>query len=766
MAQGITLIQTLDISDDGRLLAYAGLRDADFSVVVELRDLSSGEVVFSQKIDRQDPGDGIARYMFAVDRLAFLPGGERLILVGSEGAAIVEFDPGTGRMTGAFGEPLVPGLPSMAPDDGARFAVSDGDGALWVWDLAEGRLARKVDLGAALGVEQDVIQLSDSLYLYDALDGASVALDRETLTPRTPDAAESEAAFAHMADLNGAAEPSPQAEALARLPGGGGAAVALADGRIGVESEAVGLHRAYDLTTGALLVQFLATPDGEWLMLTPEGFFAASQNGARLVSVSSGLRAFSVDQVYQALYRPDLVRDKLAGDPEGRVAAAAEALDLAAILETGPAPLTRFLSPREGAAAEDDEIEITADVRDEGGGIGRIEWRVNGLTVEVQTRAAEALAEEAETLANARVALEPGRNVIEIVAYNAAGLLASAPQSLTVEWDGVASGVPPALHVLAVGVNDYADGRLKLNYAADDATAFADAMRVAGKGLFSAVTVETLLDGDVTEAKLDAAFARMGGRVKSQDVFLFFLAGHGKTVEGKYYFIPQDFRFEGDDPIRVRGIGQDRWQEWAARVKARKSVMIYDTCESGSLTGARSVDAAMAQSAAVQRLTRAMGRTILSASTDDAPALEGYRGHGVMTYALLEALGAGDANGNATIEVTELAAFIDGRVPELSAEAFGMRQVPQMSIRGSDFAMGAKVGVLSEEESFPSMLTHVVTGGTAVHAAPADDEAVLLIDAGVFFGVYLIEEAEGWARVAKGGKALGWVPAAALARLQ
>ena len=60
---------------------------------------------------------------------------------------------------------------------------------------------------------------------------------------------------------------------------------------------------------------------------------------------------------------------------------------------------------------------------------------------------------------------------------------------------------------------------------------------------------------------------------------------------------------------------------------AKKSVMIYDTCESGSLTGTRSVDAAMAQSAAVERRTRAMGRTILSASTDDAPALEGYQGH-------------------------------------------------------------------------------------------------------------------------------------------
>lgn len=149
----------------------------------------------------------------------------------------------------------------------------------------------------------------------------------------------------------------------------------------------------------------------------------------------------------------------------------------------------------------------------------------------------------------------------------------------------------------------------------------------------------TLLDKDLTETKLGEAFTAMGAAVKSHGVFLCFLAGHGKTAEGKYYFIPQDFRFQGDDPIRIGGIDQGRWQAWAVRVRPNKSEVIYNTCESGSLTETRSVDAAMAQLAAVERLTRAIGRTILSASTDDAPALEGHQGHGVMTFAMLDALG-------------------------------------------------------------------------------------------------------------------------------
>jgi len=770
LPKGIGDILTLDVSADGKLVAYAGQRDeedAEDVAVIEVRDLATGAVVFNQALDRAaDAAEaGLTRFIFSVDRLAFTPGGA-LVVVGMEGQDILLLDPVKGQVTARFAAPLTGAESATALLAGTRYFSSDGNGRVWIWDMAQGRLESVVPTGGlGFGVEEEIETEGTRFYLYSGLEeGMASAFDMETLAaiPLTEDEM---AAIAVRMDYDSTqAYPEEVQARLEALPDSTGG-IALAQGRLGVVSEPVGLHAAYDLATGELLAEFLATPEGEWLVLTPEGFFAASENGAQLVSVSSGLRAFSVDQVYQALYRPDLVAAKLAGDPQGEVARAAAELDLGRILGSGPAPITKFSAPVEGFTAPAPEIDVEIELQDEGGGIGRVEWRLNGLTVDVQARSAEALVSDAQK-ATTRLVLEPGLNQIEVVAYNAAGLLASAPRTLTVEWDGVASTEPPGLHVLAVGVNDYADGRLRLNYAAADARAFGEAMRKAGTGLFSTVNVVTLLDADVTAEKLDAAFAEMGRNVKSQDVFLFFLAGHGKTVEGKYYFIPQDFRFQGDDPFRAGGIDQDRWQEWSSRVKARKSVMIYDTCESGSLTDTRSVDAAMAQSAAVERLTRAMGRTILSASTDDAPALEGYRGHGVMTWSLLDAMAAGDTNGNATIEVTELASYLDVKVPEISAAAFGMRQVPQMSIKGSDFALGAAVTVLGDApESFPATLTHVVAGGTPVLDAPGGAE-VMTIAAGVFFGVFRIEERDGFARIAKDGKPLGWVAAASLVPLQ
>jgi WD40 repeat protein len=768
LPEGMRDILTLDVSADGKYVTYAGQTEEDYVAKVEIRELATGKLIFSQTLNKSDAAAkaGLSQFVYSIDRLAFAPKGA-LVMVGMEGQDIVLLDPSAGKVLASFAEPLVTSQSSAALLDGSRYFSSDGNGSVWIWDLAQGRLENSVKIGEnSAGTEEMIETDGDRFYLYSGLDDGIVnAFDMTTLAPAPLSAEEAAKIYAGL-DYDPSVPLPPEVQAGVDALPADGMTVALAAGRIGVVSEPVGLHRAYDLKTGALLAEFLATPDGEWLVVTPEGFFAASPNGANLVSVSNGLRAFAVDQAYQALYRPDLVQAKLAGDPDGTVAKAAAELDLARILGSGPAPYTQFSFPREGAKAQSADIDVEIELQDEGGGIGRVEWRLNGMTVEVQpTREAIALEEETPK-AKARMALDPGQNVIEVVAYNAAGLLASAPRQLTVTWDGVASSEPPALHVLAVGVNDYADGRLKLKYAAADAQAFAEAMKKAGAGLFSSVDVVTLLDHDVTEAKLDAAFSEMGKRAKSQDVFLFFLAGHGKTIEGKYYFIPQDFRFEGEDPIRVHGIDQERWQEWAARVKAKKSVMIYDTCESGSITETRSVDAAMAQSAAVERLTRAMGRTILSASTDDAPALEGYQGHGVMTWAMLDAFGQADTNGNATIEVTELASFLDVKVPEISSAAFGFRQVPQMSIKGSDFALGSKVSVLdAAEESFPSTLTHVVEGGTDVLDAPGG-AAVLVIESGGFTGVYKIEEKDGFARIAKDGKALGWVAASALTPLQ
>lgn len=229
-----------------------------------------------------------------------------------------------------------------------------------------------------------------------------------------------------------------------------------------------------------------------------------------------------------------------------------------------------------------------------------------------------------------------------------------------------------------------------------DATAIAEGFRKAGAGLYAAVDVTTVLDKDVTIANLDKVFTDLGKKAQPRDVFVFFLAGHGKTKNGRYYFLPRDFRYEDEDSIEKTGIDQDKFQAWFAKIPACKSILLYDTCESGSLTGTKTRGSDIEERlGALNRMTRATGRTFLTATTDDAPALEGYRGHGVFTYALLDALEHADINKNGLIEVSELADYIDQKVPDFSFEAFKLRQIPQRSIVGNNFALTNKTTTLT-----------------------------------------------------------------------
>lgn len=542
--------------------------------------------------------------------------------------------------------------------------------------------------------------------------------------------------------------------------------------------------RVWDNRTGELIVSTYANAAGQWVTVTPEGYFDASNNGegGKLLSVVRGLELHSMDQVFQSLYRPDLVREKLAGDLQGKVREAASRLDMGKVITSGPAPRVAILSPESAASVTNDEIEVQASITDNGGGIGKVEWRVNGVTLGVETRGFDRLTAPPTGINQMRtsittrrtLSLEPGENRIEVLAYNAKELIASETAMLKLTWSGEKTTSPPKLHVLAVGVNDYWDSRLRLSYAVPDAKAIGDALKSAGAGLYSSVEVTTVLDADVTANNLERTFSELGKKVHPRDVFVFFLAGHGKTKNGRYYFLPRDFRYEDDSSIEKTGIDQDRFQAWFAKISARKSILLYDTCESGSLTGNRSTRGDIDERlGALNRMTRATGRTFLVATTDDAPALEGYRGHGVFTYVLLDAMNSGDSNRNGFIEISELADYVDAKVPDVSFEAFKLRQIPQRSIVGNNFPLVSKVNVLSAPlVNSPSTLpasadssqaraisrvpTHVIIKPVPVRQTAAQTSPIS-VELSIGMQVTLVESVKGWVLLARDGKSIGYV---------
>jgi WD40 repeat protein len=436
--------------------------------------------------------------------------------------------------------------------------------------------------------------------------------------------------------------------------------------------------------SGELLAMFTGDADGEWLSITSAGFFASSPKGTQMLAAVRGLEVTLIDQVHQSLFSPDLVREALAGDPNGEVERASEFINLDKVLDSGPAPHVEITDRPFDGKSDKDLVTVAARITDRGKGIGRIEWRVNGVTTAVMN-AQSGTGPEYEV--KQTLALDRGKNAIEVVAYNARNLLASLPAQTTIIYNAPADAEKPKLYVLAIGINSYHDdgwtppGATKREYfpplklAVDDARSIGETLKVAGSGFYGQVIVRPALDEEATATGLERIVQEISTEINPRDTFVLFAAAHGYSNNGHFYLLPQDYE-GGTDPSALigRAIGQDRLQDWIAnRIKARRAIILLDTCESGALTNgyAHSRTDAPASEAAVGRLHEATGRPVLTAAAAGKPAFEGYHGHGVFTWALIDALFHGDTNGDGLIELSELAAHVQNTVPKISAEMNG-----------------------------------------------------------------------------------------------
>jgi WD40 repeat protein/uncharacterized caspase-like protein len=561
----------------------------------------------------------------------------------------------------------------------------------------------------------------------------------------------------------------------------------LGNGRL-VSASVDGTIKLWDIESGLLIGTAMSFLDGEWVFITPEGFFdLSSVAAAKNLSIVRGLEIYSIDQFYQALYRPDLVREKLQGDPRGLVREAAARLDLAKAIESGQAPDVRLTMPSRAIAGRT-QGTVNADIIDRGGGIGRVEWRVNGVTVGIDN---PDRAPSGQPLQLSRViALDTGSNDVTVVAYNRANLVASLPASISV----VGEAPPPAqpakpsaqkaspgptlparagsrLFVLALGENDYADARFRLRYSVADATAMGRALSEAGKGLYQGVEVKLMSDAEVVAGQLDAVFRELAAKMQLADVFVLYVAGHGKTVDGRYYFAPQNFHVDGklsdpaiDAAVQSLGISQEQWQRWLSLVPARRSLVLFDTCESGTLTADAAETRQLEQGAANDRLAQATGRSIMTASSGNADAFEGYHGHGVFTYSLLDAIGHADSDKNGLIDISELAAFVYAEVTAISERLFRERQEPQMKL-SSNYPLTRQTHVLSDEGP-PIALnikpTHQLEQVSSLQVKPGEG-ATVVRSLSANMPVSVVASEKGWSLVASEGRLLGYVAARDLA---
>ena len=454
------------------------------------------------------------------------------------------------------------------------------------------------------------------------------------------------------------------------------------DGKYIASASEDGTIRFWNASRGDLLATTFNLKDDEWLTYTPEGFFAGSEWAVKnLVHIVDGMKTIGIDQMYDSLYRPDLVSSKLRGED---ISAYAKKVNVESLVRSGSAPIARFLDS--GDEINNRDVTIEFSIENTGGGIGEVNLLLNGKNIRLCENVPST---SGQTLYFSHtVTLQNGKNTLELYAKNKAGKVESFRARKTLNWHG--NTKKPSLYVLTVAVNQYRDRKLQLKYAVPDAKLITKGFSEQRKTLYQNIFTFNLFDEDVTKDGLKASFEKLSTQVEADDVFVFYLAGHGMTYEdGDYYYIPSNFRFTSLEAIQEQGISRDDIIRFLSLIKAGKTLILMDTCNSGSFldSGKRG----MTEQTAVARLTRSTGQVTIVASSDTQVAMEGYEGHGIFTYILVEGLtGKADTDGDGFITLQELSSYVENEVPNRSRDKWGYEQIPMRDLRKQDFPIYMK----------------------------------------------------------------------------
>jgi uncharacterized caspase-like protein len=248
------------------------------------------------------------------------------------------------------------------------------------------------------------------------------------------------------------------------------------------------------------------------------------------------------------------------------------------------------------------------------------------------------------------------------------------------------------MHALVIGINEFKNPKLKLNYPAADAELFAKTLQGAGAGLFEKVNIKKLVAREETTSNTILGELKTFQSLRPDDMFVFYIASHGTVDEGEYFLITSNVGSLRTERLRTDAISQNSLKEAISNIPATKKLIIIDTCNAGALgeaIQAAMLTRGMSEDTALKILSRAVGSTILSASTSIQEALEGYNGHGLFTYVLAEGLrGKADKGGTGYVKTTELADYVDNEVPVLAEKIFKRAQYPTVSISGQPFPIG------------------------------------------------------------------------------
>jgi hypothetical protein len=380
----------------------------------------------------------------------------------------------------------------------------------------------------------------------------------------------------------------------------------------------------------------------DWVVWTPEGYYAASPGGEKLVGwhVNNGADKlatfYPVERFRKQLYRPDVIKLVL---EKGSVAEALKAADAALGKETRDVKVDDLLPPRAVLTVDQSKLPIVkvkvkaeASVKEQP--ITSLRLMLDGRIVPGK----ETLVEFKDGKAKAEVEwtfeLPEGDHQLAVLARcpDSSGI------SQAVRVKNINQAKLPTLHVLTVGINNYKDTALDLKYAAPDAEALAKAFVENCKGQpFRDVKTKTLLNQDATAKNIAKELVEMRKNVAQQDLVIVFFACHGVKHKKEYYLLTHEADVDQLDKTSLSGADlRKSLNDYKCQV-----LLMLDACHSAGFGEGKKL-AKLGMKPATDDVARDLtddeiGIAVMCAAMAHEKA-EGQGGHGLFTQAVLDAL--------------------------------------------------------------------------------------------------------------------------------
>ncbi|MDR3301898.1 MAG: caspase family protein [Spirochaetaceae bacterium] len=606
---------------------------------VHIWDVGSGKKLLTLK------GHGVR-----VNAVFFSPDG-RLIVSGARDRSVKVWDAESGKELRSV-EDISNSKIAITPA-GNEIACADDDGAIIIIDTESGgRLREFATEGGAL-IEKIV---------YDRAGGRlAIASDDNTL--RVLDA-------------------KSGVELLCIETGVTALAIDFAPGDVQIAAGFLdGSTRLYDARSGEEIVQCIGFNNGEWVTLSPKGFYNASPAGDEYINVRVSDRVDGIAQYRDIFYQPEMVMARVRGDDTAYRAAGI--LDAAAFMP----PEVSIQSPASGSIFSSRNAELAITVNDSNHSITNITIVVNGRKLG-QGELKFATSTESLMVSNAAltptpptqsvsfkllIRLEEGENRIEVFASNR--YTQGRGRSLVrFEPPGVESGVErgenlPALWVLAIGINQYEAASIRnLRYAVQDARAILGVFEQQAGKLYSHV-YSVLVSDDAplkpTKENILSSLAYLK-QADARDVIVLFISGHGVSdKEGNYHLLPAEIRTGGDDEVPLGDAVPNQAINEVLNLPGKKLIFI-DSCHSGGIQGknVRRVD----NNRLIKELQDFSTVIFASSKTDEYSIESPIYGHGLFTHSIIRGM-SGEAESKiirGKVTMMGLAGYVSESVTALS----------------------------------------------------------------------------------------------------